>query len=205
MTTYLDDDITPEEPLTDKPECAGNYIAHGKFRVVYEHKTLSDYVVKVQHSYPAVIVGQEIDIDFNKLEYLNYVMLCKYGLGSYLAPCKYENSYLLMRKADPAKELPKQLPFLFSDNKLDNWGIIDGNTVKVDYQSFTSHLNKSGQLSKIYEFHALKDPFGDEKKIVVHVCPEAYEMWSKTNIVNIVPSKFVFNVINSEEDMRCLK
>lgn len=108
----------------------GKLIGKGAHRSVYECKLRPDLVVKVENS---------------SLRHFANVMESKFWadhqyyakVSRWLAPVEFlspDGRILLMRKADSAgSNLPKQLPAFLTDVKPENFGLLDGRLVCVDY------------------------------------------------------------------------
>lgn len=110
----------------------GDKIGGGCYRVVYDLRFDSRYVVKIE---PHPQQGNFA----NALEWFNFINYQGSPLGSHLCPilCISEDSQILiMRKARQAtsKEgLPKRLPAAFTDLKIENWGWIGDKPYIFDY------------------------------------------------------------------------
>lgn len=110
----------------------GNKLGRGIHRDVFECKLRPDLVVKVEY-----------DIDFryfaNVLEMKFWTDHAQYkAVANWLAPCEFlspDGRLLLQKKVSPVRhnELPEKLPAFLTDTKTNNFGILDGRLVCVDY------------------------------------------------------------------------
>ena len=66
----------------------------------------------------------------------------------WLAPCEYmspDGRVLLQKRADPIPityELPEKMPSFLTDFKRENFGLIDGKLVCLDYATTIPHINR---------------------------------------------------------------
>lgn len=111
---------------------AGKKIGGGIHRDVFDCKIRPDLVVKVEY---------ETDYrEFINVREMNF--WCKYqdnkAIAQWLAPCEFmspDGRILLQKRVEPVPRhmLPEKLPHFLSDIKQDNFGLIDGRLVCVDY------------------------------------------------------------------------
>lgn len=109
----------------------GKQLGEGAHRVVYECKLRPDLVVKVENG------------DFRR--FANILEAQFWGdhqhydkVARWLAPVEFlspDGRLLLMRRAEPTGSisLPDQLPAFITDTKPENFGILDGRLVCIDY------------------------------------------------------------------------
>ena len=123
----------------------GKMIGSGIDRDVFACKIRDDLVVKVE-----------------KADYRNFsnvtemAFWCEHrhikAIGRWLAPCEFlspDGRVMLQRKASPVasmSDLPKNVPSFLADLKIDNFGIIGGKIVCVDYAIYIA--NPSVKLKK---------------------------------------------------------
>lgn len=114
---------------------AGDEIASGAYRTVYECKLRPDLVVKVE---------QHIDNGYRTFHNVREMDFWQYNeyyakVANWLAPCRYispDGHILLMDKATPITsrdKLPEKLPSFLTDIKAGNFGYINNKLVCVDY------------------------------------------------------------------------
>jgi len=123
----------------------GKFIGQGIHRKVFECKIRPDLVVKVEsddnRSFANIFEMQFWDANQHYKE-----------INKWLAPCEYlspDGMILLQRKCSPVPfdyKLPAKLPEFLTDCKRDNFGIMDGKLVSVDYAS--TIINPSAKLKK---------------------------------------------------------
>lgn len=112
----------------------GKPLGRGQYREVFLHRQDSTLVVKTESR------GQSFA---NIREWEHWKDLEGTHLAKWLAPCvdiSLTGSVLLQRRVVPViskKELPRNIPSLFLDTKIENWGMLDGRPVCCDY----SHLD----------------------------------------------------------------
>lgn len=108
----------------------GRLIGEGVHRKVFTCKIRNDLVVKVEQS------------EFR--EFANVIEMRLWcnssdAVKAWLAPCEFlspDARVLLQRKVDPVPEgyvMPEKVPAFLSDLKRENFGILDGRLVCVDY------------------------------------------------------------------------
>lgn len=113
----------------------GKLLGEGIHRKVYECKLRPELVVKVEY-----------DTDYR---YFANVMEMKFWcdnqhyekVAKWLAPCEYmspDGLILLQRKVSPITDtplaiLPEKIPSFLCDVKRENFGMLDGNLVCIDY------------------------------------------------------------------------
>lgn len=113
-------------------EFLGEFIAKGVTREVYACKVNPAYVIKIAKSSEGVAA--------NVLEHSiwAYAEMMPESVSQWFCPCvsiSSHGSVLVMRRAEPVseEELPQEVPAYFTDLKPDNWGLLEGKPVCVDY------------------------------------------------------------------------
>lgn len=111
----------------------GKLIGQGIHRKVFECRLRDDLVVKVENSgdwrYFANVHEMKFWCDHSEYK----------KVSQWLAPCEYlspDGRILLQRRARPIadqSDLPAKLPGFLTDVKADNFGLLDGRVVCVDY------------------------------------------------------------------------
>lgn len=110
----------------------GEKIGSGQYRDVFKCKIRPDLVVKVEHQAFrgfANILEQRF---WDDNQYYNDV-------SKWLAPCEYlspDGRILLQAKCDPIRlddKLPEKVPAFLTDIKRENFGLLEGKIVCVDY------------------------------------------------------------------------
>lgn len=122
----------------------GRKLGEGVHRQVFECRIRPDLVVKVeieQHWRNFMNVFESLFWDdFGTVK----------GVGEWLAPVEYtspDGRILLQRRAEPLTgKLPEMMPAFLADTKRENFGMIDGRVVCVDYA--LHHVNASGRMVK---------------------------------------------------------
>lgn len=111
----------------------GKLLGEGIHRKVFECKLRDDLVVKVEFETDYRPFANVLEMRFwNDHEH------CK-KVADWLAPCEFmspDGRVLLQQRARPivdADVLPAQVPSFLSDLKLENFGIIAGRVVCLDY------------------------------------------------------------------------
>ncbi len=125
----------------------GKVLGQGVHRKVFDCKIRPDLVVKVE------------DDNDNLRNFANVFEMqfwCEYqhdkNIGKWLAPCEYlspDGMLLLQRKCSPVPfdyKLPARLPEFMTDFKRDNFGIMDGKLVCLDYA--ITMMSASSKLKK---------------------------------------------------------
>lgn len=127
-------------------ELVGDRIAIGQYRDVYEHATDSGLVVKLEDQQRCFC---------NVYEHQVWEHVRGTDLAKWFAPViriSAAGTVLTMRRTTPIRreELPSQVPVFFTDLKLENWGLLDGQPVCHDYgnhllleKGMTSRLQKA--------------------------------------------------------------
>ncbi len=115
----------------------GKKIGEGVYREVYVYNFDPKYVVKV--------AKDENGRAHNLLENEIWYQADK-RLARWLAPChrlSKSGKYLLMRRTKPVSkgQVPRKIPAFFDDAHSDNWGILNGRVVCIDYGLV--HLSKN--------------------------------------------------------------
>lgn len=110
----------------------GDKIGGGIHRTVYTCRLREDLVVKVEsdeHRFFANVFEYKFWADNSYCE----------AIAKWLAPCKYlspDARILLQRRAEPLPKgytMPEKLPTFLTDLKRENFGLLDGKFVCVDY------------------------------------------------------------------------
>jgi hypothetical protein len=137
-----------ENPLDRFPlyEDAFNFLCHeliasGAYRTVYTCRFNPDLVIKVER--------QMEWREFSNVKEMAFWCDNQYyePVAKWLAPCEYMSPggwLLAQRRVTPLtpqqiKELPEQLPAFLTDIKHQNFGMLDGRLVCVDYASVLLH------------------------------------------------------------------
>lgn len=120
----------------------GKKLGTGAYRKVYAHRQDKSLVVKVEEG------GRMFSnvVEWETWQYVQYTALAKWFAPCVdISPC---GSILLMKRVEPARmsEMPKQVPAIFTDLKIENWGVLDGKVVCCDYGNLL--LNIKGNLKK---------------------------------------------------------
>lgn len=108
----------------------GDYISRGEYRSVYACGLDPSLVVKIEPRDTKRFCNQ-IEWGTWKEAEAGYPEIAKW-----LAPCKSisaQGSVLLQARTKPIKKLPKELPDIFADVKLENFGLYKGRIVCHDY------------------------------------------------------------------------
>lgn len=108
--------------------CA-DLIGKGSAREVYHLKTNADFVVKIE---------TRIRSFQNIAEWEIWSFVQGGPLEKWFAPCQFisnAGTVLIQRKVTPLREceLPKKLPALLGDLKIENFGLLNGRFVCCDY------------------------------------------------------------------------
>ena len=106
----------------------GKVLGRGAYRTVYSCPIREDWVVKLD----------TCENFSNICEYQIYRELQDTPIGKWLAPVRWVSAkgmWLIQDKTEPIqrKQMPKKIPSLFADIKLDNWGMLKGRPVCHDY------------------------------------------------------------------------
>lgn len=126
----------------------GKQLGEGIHRKVFECRIRADLVVKVEQPdepWRSFANAQEM------LFWSNYVHCPE--VARWLAPCEYmspDGRLLLQRKVDhitSKTKLPPSLPTFLTDIKRDNFGLLNGRLVCVDYAMLV--LNPEMRLRKV--------------------------------------------------------
>jgi len=125
--------MTREEELLDL--ITNKKIGVGAYRTVYSLNDCDDYIIKVAN-------GDDGEKE-NLRELLLWIEIkdCYPKLKKYFAPClscSDTGKYLLQKKVifPDFKKYPKQLPSFFSDTKYQNFGLLNGKLVCIDFGCF---------------------------------------------------------------------
>lgn len=113
-----------------RSQLLGKLLARGQYRKVFECRYDPTIVIKVDD-----VVN---DRYCNVVEWRTWQEHRDFPrVADWLAPClsiSPNGAVLIQRKAEPLKEYPKRLPsFLIGDIKPDNFGLLNGHVVKIDY------------------------------------------------------------------------
>ena len=122
----LDNDFTNKELA--KLFC-GSVLGSGAHRTVYANALDSNLVIKIEESAKCFS---------NIVEWEMWKLSQDTSLGRWLTPCVAISncgSVLVQRRVQPVRmeEMPKVVPALFTDLKIENWGKLDGRIVCCDY------------------------------------------------------------------------
>lgn len=122
-------------------------LGEGIHRKVFECRLRDDLVVKVEAETDWRYFANVLEMRFwNDHEHYKKV-------ADWLAPCEYlspDGRILLQRKASPIVDrsaLPEQVPAFLSDLKPENFGMLDGRLVCLDYAMTIP--NPSTRLKKV--------------------------------------------------------
>lgn len=131
----------------------GKKIGNGAGREVYEHRLDSSLVVKVENSAGSFqnIVESKIWWEVSDSPYAKWF--------APVVAISANGAVLVMKKAEPARkhEYPKKIPAFFTDLKRQNFGLLNGKFVCVDYGSsilsygFTKKLKQAKWWSEDHE------------------------------------------------------
>lgn len=113
--------------------CLGNLIDNGLSRYVYECKLNKDYVIKVETS-------NEFGVKQNIMEwgFWNF-NIDNTGITKWLAPLVDISpcgTFLIQKRCEPLPDdyaLPEYVPKFLTDLRRDNFGLLNGNFVCLDY------------------------------------------------------------------------
>lgn len=111
---------------------AGKLIGQGSQRKVFECKLRPELVVKIE------------DKDYRAFSNVREMMFWsdnqyRETVAKWLAPCEFlspDGRVLLQKRADPLPrgyKLPEKMPHFLTDFKRENFGLIDGKLVCIDY------------------------------------------------------------------------
>ena len=124
----------------------GKLIGEGIHRMVFACKVRPDLVVKVEaddgYRYFANVFEQQFWDSYSDTK----------DIGKWLAPCEFmspDGRILLQKKCYPLPDsykLPALMPAFFTDLKRDNFGLLDGRLVCVDYA--ITIMNPVAKLTK---------------------------------------------------------
>jgi hypothetical protein len=128
--------------------CLGDKISEGAYRAVYEFDLIPNTVIKIS------LGGTPNIVEFEVWEQLKDTPYAKW-----LAPCLHispTGHFLIQRKCKPVPpdyKLPKKLPEFFTDLKRENWGLLNGKLVCVDYQFIMRSLDVAFNASSTRQWH----------------------------------------------------
>lgn len=110
----------------------GEKIGGGIHRTVFECRIRPEFVVKVEDEFWRYFANvKEMTFWCDQQHYK--------PVAKWLAPCEYlspDGRILLQRRVDPVPssfKLPDKMPSFLTDFKRDNFGLLDGQLVCVDY------------------------------------------------------------------------
>jgi len=111
----------------------GDKIGSGIHRDVFECKLRPEFVVKVEHN--------EIYRSFANVKEMQFWCDWRYyqPVAKWLAPCEFlspDGFVLLQKRCEPLPrnfEFPSKMPKFLTDIKPENFGLLDGNLVCLDY------------------------------------------------------------------------
>lgn len=136
----MSDDRTHEDAFN---LLCGEKIAVGSSRMVFECRIRLEWVVKV-----------EIEKDWrtfeNMREFQIWQIHASHSASQWLAPCKRispDGRILLQERCDPLPrnyELPEKVPDFLNDLKPENFGLLNGRLVCLDYA--LAHLDTSMKM-----------------------------------------------------------
>lgn len=117
----------------------GTKLGEGCARKVYVLRHNPAYVIKIE--------SQSGSFQ-NVAEWEAWQWLQTEKIASWFAPCDSispNGVFLVQRRAEPVRkdELPKRLPAMLVDLKLENFGMIEGKFVCIDYGTIGSNLRNS--------------------------------------------------------------
>lgn len=125
----------------------GEKLGSGIHRDVFECKIRPDLVVKVEkgdYRYFANVLEMRFWCDNQYAK----------DIAKWLAPCEFlspDGRLLLQKRAQPiisGSQLPKQIPAFLTDLKKENFGLLDGRVVCVDYA--LNNVTVSTRMRKPY-------------------------------------------------------
>jgi len=140
----------------------GKLLGEGIHRKIFECRLRDDLVVKVEAETDWRYFANVLEMRFwNDHEHYKKV-------ADWLAPCEYlspDGRILLQRRASPIIErsvLPEQVPAFLSDLKPENFGMLDGRLVCLDYALTISNplntIEESGlAMSNVYRENGYND------------------------------------------------
>ena len=104
----------------------GDEIGRGQSRVVFEHQFDENVVVKIALNKTGVLCNVT---EFNAWQ--DAGKLQRYlAQPTYLSP---NGNVLFMKRTKPVDKVPRSFPKLFTDQHVDNFGMLDGKVVMHDY------------------------------------------------------------------------
>ena len=107
----------------------GKLIGSGIHRQVYEHKYDDTLVIKIEYADTKVFANIREWTTWCEVQYDT-------NIGKYFAPCfdiSENGLVLLQKKTTPMKKYPKEIPVFFTDTKVQNYGMYNGQFVCHDY------------------------------------------------------------------------
>lgn len=117
----------------------GNKLGGGVSRTVFDSPLNSDWVIKVE-------TGTKFQNIFEFETWRNFSYSDCEEIAVWLAPCYFmspEGKVLIQQKCEPIPKsmLPKKVPTFLTDLKQENWGLLNGNPVCIDYGFVIPELN----------------------------------------------------------------
>lgn len=108
----------------------GDFLGAGVAREVFVLATDETKVIKIEHAARSFQNVEEWGV-WHGIEY-NFASKWR----KWFAPCHYigpAGAVLVQSRTTPLTTPPKSIPNIFTDTKLDNWGLLDGRPVCHDY------------------------------------------------------------------------
>ena len=133
----------------------GDWIGQGCHRIVYQHDTNENWVVKIQHS----------DKWSNIVEYEIWTLIMWTQYKKWFAECFYisrNGKALIQQKVEPITKdnmhlIPDKIPHFFADIKPSNFGFLNGQLVCHDYDYSLIKFVNSGLTSRMKSSKELKE------------------------------------------------
>lgn len=169
------------------PSAAGALIPQysGNSRWAYEYLFDPEWMIKVYN--PDRIVFERVGIKSNQFELDTYQHFQTLGLAQWLAPCKMQDGLFLMKRPSPLPSGTYHVP-KFLTNRLDYWGILDGQPVTTNYpyEIFVENEKLYGYVPRMT---GIPDRYSDldiNKKIKYKQIKTALDQ----NFINLLSSEF---------------
>lgn len=118
----------------------GDLLGEGCSRQVFACKIRPDLVVKVEESTNRIFANVTEQKLYDDTRHIKRIT-------KWLAPCEFlspDGRILLMKRCDPVPgnfKMPKMMPEFLNDMKKENYGILDGQLVCVDYGMYSSIIS----------------------------------------------------------------
>lgn len=129
--------------------CLGKTLGTGSYRTVHElYDKFTGLVVKIstEHAHTSNVMERTIWLDHEKTKHKKWLAGC-FFLSDCGKALVQERLDIITSVNDP--RLPKRIPRLFADTKVNNWGVDRNGVVKcVDYGNFNLLTNNPWQLKK---------------------------------------------------------